>query len=66
MWLWRLMYGGAVLGFAIVLTTFVMLVWFLFEIGFGWIAAVLIGLASWLVFSGVKNRKRHAQFDVRR
>jgi hypothetical protein len=66
MWLWRLMYGGAVLGFALVTMIFVFLVWLLFETGFGWISAVLLALVAWLVFSSVKNRKRYAGFDIRR
>lgn len=66
MWLWRFMYGGAAAGFAIVVTVFVLLLWLLIDIGFGWIAAVLLALVAWLLFSSVKNRKRHAGFDIRR
>lgn len=66
MWLWRLMWTGAVVGAAIVTTTFVLLVWLLFENGFAWISIVLLVLVAWMVFSAVKNRRRYAGFDIRR
>jgi hypothetical protein len=64
LWLWRLMYTGAVVGFAVVLTTFVLLVWILAENGFVWISAVLVVLVSLLVFFSLKNRR--TGFDIRR
>lgn len=64
MWLWRLMYTGAALGFAIVITTLALLLWFLIEIGFGWIAAVIGVLIVWLLFSAIKNQR--TGFDIRR
>lgn len=64
MWLWRLMYTGAAVGFALVVTTVVLLLWFLVEIGFGWITAVVLVLVAWLAFSSVKNRGRG--FDIRK
>jgi len=64
MWLWRLMWAGAVLGFAIVSTTFVLLLWFMIEVGFAWASVVLVVLVAWLVFSAIKNQR--TGFDIRR
>jgi hypothetical protein len=64
MWLWRLTYASAVLGFAMVITIFVLLLWLLFENGFAWISGVLIVLVAWLVFSSL--RRRGTGFDIRR
>jgi hypothetical protein len=64
MLLWRLMWAGAVLGFAIVSTTFVLLLWFMIEVGFAWASVVLVVLVAWLVFSAIKNQR--TGFDIRR
>jgi hypothetical protein len=64
MWLWRLMWAGAVLGFAIVSTTFVLLLWFMIEVGFAWASVVLVVLVAWLLFSAIKNQR--TGFDIRR
>ena len=64
MWLWRLMWAGAVLGFAIVSTTFVLLLWFMIEVGFAWASLVLVVLVALLVFSAIKNQR--TGFDIRR
>ena len=58
------MHASALLGFAIVITTFVLLLWLLVETGFGWISGVLIVLVAWLVFSSL--RRRGTGFDIRR
>jgi hypothetical protein len=64
MWLWRLMWAGAVAGFAIVGSTFVLLLWFMIEVGFAWVSVVLLVLVAWLVFSALKNQR--TGFDIRR
>jgi inner membrane protein involved in colicin E2 resistance len=64
MWLWRLMWAGAVVGFAIVSMTFVLLLWFMIEVGFAWASVVLVVLAAWLLFSVIKNHR--TGFDIRR
>jgi hypothetical protein len=64
MWLWRLMLAGAVLGFAIVTTTFILLLWFMIEVGFAWASVVLVVLVAWMLFSGIKNYR--GGFDIRR
>ena len=58
MWLWRLMWAGAVLGFAIVTTTFVLLLWFMIDVGFAWASAVLVLLVAWLAFSAIRTNAR--------
>jgi TctA family transporter len=60
------MWTGAVVGAAIVTSTFVMLVWLLFETGYAWISIVLLVLVAWMVLSAIKNRRRYADFDIRR
>jgi hypothetical protein len=66
MWLWRLMWTGALVGAAIVTTTFVLLLWMLFETGYAWISILLLVLVAWMLVSAVKNRRRYAGFDIRR
>jgi hypothetical protein len=66
MWLWRLMWTGALVGAAIVTTTFVLLLWMLFETGYAWISILLLVLVAWMLASAVKNRRRYAGFDIRR
>jgi hypothetical protein len=63
MWLWRLMYAGAVLGFAIATTTVVFLLWYMVDIGFAWITIVIVVLISLMLFFSVRNR---SSFDIRR
>jgi hypothetical protein len=58
------MYASALLGFAIVITTFVLLLWFMIEVGLAWVSGVLIALVAWLLFSSLKNRR--TGFDIRR
>jgi hypothetical protein len=64
MWLWRLMWAGGALAFAIVITTIVMFLWFMIEVGFAWASVVLVVLVAWLLFSAVKNSR--TGFDIRR
>ena len=54
----------AVLGFALATTTFVLFIWFMFDVGFAWVAFVAIGLVSVLLFFAIKNRGKG--FDIRR
>ena len=56
------MWAGAVLGFAIVSTTFVLLLWFMIEVGFAWASVVLVVLVAWLVFSGQEPTHRASIF----
>ena len=64
MWLWRLMWAGGALAFAIVTTTLVLLAWFMVEIGLGWVSVVLGVLVVWMLFSAIKNQR--TGFDIRR
>jgi hypothetical protein len=64
MWLWRLMWAGGALAFAIVITTVVMFLWFMIEVGFAWASVVLVVLVAWLLFSAIKNHR--TGFDIRR
>ena len=64
-WLvWKAMYVVAVLGAALVTLTFILFVWFMFDVGFAWVAVVVIGLVSLLLFFAVRNRGKG--FDIRR
>jgi hypothetical protein len=64
-WLaWQTMRLLALAGFALVTTTFVFFVWFLFEFGFDWVGFLVIGLVLLLAFFSVKNRR--TDFDIRR
>jgi hypothetical protein len=64
-WLaWQTMRLLALLGFALLTTTFVFFVWLLFEVGFDWVGFLVIGLVLLLAFFSVKNRP--TDFDVRR
>jgi hypothetical protein len=64
MWLWRLMWAGGALAFAIVITTIVMFLWFMIEVGFAWASVVIVVLVAWLLFSAIKNQR--TGFDIRR
>jgi hypothetical protein len=64
MWLWRLMWAGGALAFAIVITTIVMFLWFMIEVGFAWASIVIVVLVAWLLFSAIKNQR--TGFDIRR
>ena len=52
-------------GLALFATTIVLFLWFMFDVGFGWTAIVVIVLAALLVFFAVKRRDR-ANFDISR
>ena len=45
-------------------TTFVLLLWFMIDVGFAWASAVLVLLVAWLAFSAIKNQR--TGFDIRR
>ncbi|MGH3082324.1 MAG: hypothetical protein ACRDNH_14510 [Gaiellaceae bacterium] len=45
-------------------TTFVLLLWFMIEVGFAWASVVLVVLVAWLLFSAIKNQR--TGFDIRR
>jgi hypothetical protein len=64
MWLWRLMWAGGALAFAMVTTTIVLLLWFMIEVGLGWVSALVAVLVAWLLFSAIKNQR--TGFDIRR
>ena len=64
MWLWRLMWAGGALAFAIVITTIVMFLWFMIEVGYAWASVVVVVLIAWLLFSAIKNQR--TGFDIRR
>lgn len=64
MWLWRLMWAGGALAFAIVITTVVLFLWFMIEVGFAWASVVIVVLVAWLLFSAIKNQR--TGFDIRR
>ena len=62
--IWNAMRLAAALGFALFALTIVLFLWFMFDVGFAWVAIVVLGLTSLLLFFSVKNRKRG--FDIRR
>jgi hypothetical protein len=53
--LWNAMRVLAALGFVVLAGALALLVWFLFKVGFAWIAFVAIGLAILLVFFPLRN-----------
>jgi hypothetical protein len=64
-WLmWNTMRVAATIGFALFTLTIILFVWFMFEVGFAWVAIVVIALAALLVFFSVKNLR--TGFDIRR
>ena len=54
----------AAFGFLLFGTTFVLFIWFMFEVGFAWAAIVVIGLVLLLLFFAVKNIG--SGYDIRR
>jgi glycopeptide antibiotics resistance protein len=64
-WLvWKTMLTLGIVGYALVTTTLVLFVWFLFEVGLDWIGYLVLGLVFLLLFFSVKNRR--TDFDIRR
>lgn len=53
--LWNAMRLFAALGLAVLAGSLALLVWFLFVVGFAWIAILVIGLAMLLVFFPLRN-----------
>jgi hypothetical protein len=53
--LWNTMLVLAALALAVLAAGLVLLVWFMFEVGFAWIAILAIGLALLLVLFPLKN-----------
>jgi glycopeptide antibiotics resistance protein len=64
-WLvWKTMLTLGIVGYALVTTTLVLFVWFLFEVGLDWVGYLVLGLVFLLLFFSVKNRR--TDFDIRR
>ena len=56
--LWNGMRVLAILGYALITTTFAIFVWFMFEAGLAWIAFVVIGLVLLLLFVEARAARR--------
>jgi Ca2+/Na+ antiporter len=61
--IWNAMRLAAILGLALFTLSFILFVWYMFEVGFAWVGIVVIVLAFLLLFFSVKNRKK--SFDIR-